>query len=73
MKKLTTNEFIEKSKKVHGKKYDYSKFLYINNHTKGVKIFSKLKSFGYNVKYIWELDWNNFQNNIDKTPKILSF
>ena len=34
MKKLTTNEFIEKSRKVHGDKYDYSKVNYVNAKTK---------------------------------------
>ena len=33
-KKLTTEEFIEKAKEVHGDKYDYSKVEYINNKTK---------------------------------------
>ena len=33
-KKLTTEEFIEKSKEVHNEKYDYSKVNYINNRTK---------------------------------------
>ena len=33
-KKLTTEQFIEKAKKVHGDKYDYSKVNYINKHTK---------------------------------------
>ena len=33
-KKLTTKEFIEKAKKIHGNKYDYSKVEYINNLTK---------------------------------------
>ena len=32
--KLTTEEFIEKARKVHGDKYDYSKVDYKNNHTK---------------------------------------
>jgi len=36
-KKLTTEEFIEKSKRIHGNKYDYSLVEYKNNHTK-VKI-----------------------------------
>jgi hypothetical protein len=31
---LTTEEFIERAKKVHGDKYDYSKVKYINNKTK---------------------------------------
>ena len=34
MKKLTTEEFIEKARKIHGGKYDYSKVEYINNRTK---------------------------------------
>ena len=29
-----TKNFIEKAKKVHGEKYDYSKVEYVNNHTK---------------------------------------
>lgn len=33
-KKITTEEFIEKARQVHGDKYDYSKVNYINNHTK---------------------------------------
>jgi len=39
-KKLTTEEFIEKSKNIHGDKYDYSKVNYINYNTK-VKIICK--------------------------------
>lgn len=31
---LTTEEFINKAKEIHGDKYDYSKVEYINNHTK---------------------------------------
>ena len=34
MKRLTTEQFIEKAIKVHGDKYDYSKVEYVNNHTK---------------------------------------
>ena len=34
MKKLTTDEFIKKSREVHGDKYDYSKANYLNSHTK---------------------------------------
>ena len=33
-KKLTTQEFIEKAKLVHGDKYDYSKVDYVNSQTK---------------------------------------
>ncbi len=32
-RKLTTKEFIEKAKKIHGDKYDYSKVEYKNNYT----------------------------------------
>ena len=32
-KKLTTEEFIEKAREIHGDKYDYSKVEYINNQT----------------------------------------
>lgn len=39
-KKLTTEEFIEKAKKIHGNKYDYSEVEYVNSHTK-VKIYCK--------------------------------
>ena len=34
LKKLTTEEFIEKAKEVHGNKYDYSKVEYVNGKTK---------------------------------------
>ena len=33
-KKITKEEFIEKTRQVHGNKYDYSKVNYINNRTK---------------------------------------
>lgn len=33
-KTLTQEEFLEKARKIHGDKYDYSKSIYINNHTK---------------------------------------
>ncbi len=33
-KKLTTEEFIEKARKIHGDKYDYSKVVYVNTKTK---------------------------------------
>lgn len=40
-KKLTTEEFIEKSKKIHGDKYDYSKVNYTNTKSK-VTIICKI-------------------------------
>lgn len=44
-RKLTKNEFIEKARKVHGEKYDYSRFIYINNDIKGEIICPIHKSF----------------------------
>lgn len=32
-KRMTTEEFIEKAKKVHGDRYDYSKSVYVDSHT----------------------------------------
>ena len=32
--KPNTNEWIERAKKVHGERYDYSKVVYVNNHSK---------------------------------------
>lgn len=33
-KRLTQEEFIEKAKRIHGDKYDYSKTVYVNSRTK---------------------------------------
>jgi hypothetical protein len=38
MRKLTTEEFIAKARLVHGDKYDYSKFIYNDAHTKSIII-----------------------------------
>jgi hypothetical protein len=37
-KKLTREEFVDKAKKVHGDKYDYSKVEYVNNRTEVIII-----------------------------------
>jgi len=44
-KKLTTKMFIEKARKVHGDKYDYSKVEYIDNKTKICIVCSKHGEF----------------------------
>jgi hypothetical protein len=44
-KKSNNNEFIEKAKKVHGDKYDYTKVDYINNRTKVKIICNKHADF----------------------------
>lgn len=36
--KKTLTDFISEAKQVHGDKYDYSKFVYVNSHTKGTVI-----------------------------------
>jgi len=33
---------------------------------------NKLKGMGYNLKYIWEHDWKNFQLGVDKEPRIIT-
>jgi len=43
--RLTTNEFIQKAKEIHGEKYDYSKVNYINSDTKVEIICPKHGSF----------------------------
>ncbi len=45
MKKLTTEQFIEKSRQVHGNRYDYSKVNYINSRTKVTIICPKHGEF----------------------------
>lgn len=42
---LTVEEFIEKAKKIHGEKYDYSKVKYVNSKTKVCIICSKHGEF----------------------------
>lgn len=43
--KLTKEEFIVKSNQMHGNRYDYSKFIYINNYTNGLILCSKHGEF----------------------------
>ena len=44
-KKITTAEFIERARDVHGDKYDYSKVNYVNRRTKVTIICSKHGEF----------------------------
>jgi len=48
--KLTTEDFIERSKIIHGDLYDYSKVDYINNNTKVIIICKKHGEFYQNPK-----------------------
>ena len=52
MKKLTTEIFIQHAQKIHGNKYDYSKSIYINAHTKIEIICKKHGSF-------WQKSWHH--------------
>ena len=42
MRKLTKEQVIEGFKTIHGDRYDYSNFNYINSKTKGVSISFQL-------------------------------
>lgn len=48
-KKLTIHEIQEKSNFIHGDKYDFSKFVYINNKTKGIIICKTHGEFKQNA------------------------
>ena len=49
-KKVTTEEWIEKAKKVHGDKYDYSKVEYVNNRVP-VEIICKTHGYFKQIPY----------------------
>ena len=54
--------------KIHPKtKITFGK-MYKNTMTR----LKKIKSLGYNIKYIWENDWNNFKRGIEKFPNIIT-
>lgn len=44
-RRLTLEEFIEKAREIHGNKYDYTKVVYINNHTDIIIICPKHGEF----------------------------
>ena len=50
-KRLTTKEFIKRAKKIHGKKYNYSKVEYINAHTKVTIICPEHNEFKQTPKH----------------------
>lgn len=60
-------------------KFDHNN---INKHTKKTfgelytntfKIFDKLKSLGYNIKYIWETDWKKYIKGISSCINIIDY
>lgn len=58
-KKLTIEQFIEKAKKVHGDKYDYSKTNYVDSHTKVCIICPEHGEF-------WQFPGNHLKYGCDK-------
>jgi hypothetical protein len=48
MRKLTTEQFIQKAKEIHGDKYDYSQVNYVNCVTK-IKIICQIHGFFYQM------------------------
>jgi hypothetical protein len=55
-------------KNIHPKR----KISYDKLREKTFKKLKKLKSLGYNVKYIWQDDWNKFKRGTEKIPNIIS-
>lgn len=53
-KKLTTDEFILRARKIHGDKYDYSKVKYVNNETKVCIICHEKDEFGDEHGEFWQ-------------------
>ena len=59
--KFNANEINPSNKKNYGELY-----------TDTLKKLDTLKSMGYNVRYVWETDWNNFIGQKDNTLRILT-
>lgn len=49
------------------------KITYGELYNKTFDKFKTLNSLGYNIKYIWEIDWKNYKKGIDKEPKIINY
>lgn len=61
---MTTESFIKRAREIHGDKYDYSKVVYVNNHTKVCIICPKHGEF-------WQFP-NNHINQKQGCPKCCS-
>jgi hypothetical protein len=60
-------------KKFNGKNiHPKRKISYNKLREKTFKKLQKLKSLGYNVKYIWQNDWKEFKKGTEKIPNIIS-
>ena len=79
MKKLTTEEFIERAKKVHGNKYDYSKIEYDGNKKKVCIICHEKDKYGKEQGEFWQRPNDHLSgygcphcgNNFKKSNKII--
>jgi len=69
--KLTTSEFIERAKKIHGDEYDYSNIKYKNNHTKIIIICKKHGEFKQTPMNHLNRDGCPICNNKSKGEKII--
>jgi hypothetical protein len=54
------------------KRHPKRKITYQKLNEKTYLILGKLKSLGYEVKYIWESDWNKFKRGEHLFPRLLS-
>lgn len=72
--RLTTEEFIERARKVHGDKYDYSKVNYINAKTKVCIICHKKDEFGDEHGEFWQRPNNHLNGDgCSRCSKTYSF
>ena len=58
-KKLTTEEFIDKAKEVHGDKYDYSKSVYVDAKTKICIICNEKDELGKEHGEFYQIPYNH--------------
>ena len=61
-KKITTEDFIQRAKEIHGDKYDYSKVEYVNNHTNVCIISHKINPLnGEEYGEFWQTPKNHLK------------
>jgi len=41
-------------------------------HQNTIRKINRLKEIGYDIKYVWEMDWRDFKRGITTTPKIIT-
>ena len=63
-KKLTTSEFIEKSIKIHGHKYDYSLVDYVNSSLHVKIIYNNIVNILHHNIIIYHINTKVYHNNM---------